>query len=226
MSTFASKARAIASYFASRRQRGHSTVQREGYARHPKTTVVVHNWNPGPGQSLGAISLLSPHFESLLVGFDTPLVIEHEALRLLLDGLLREMDQLQTERQSWIETARQSARDVAYYQGLIDRALAREPAAYEGDDGSKHLEPLRAKLPEIAEKYRADIAHRDRALRYVADTLAMFGRADAGAIVENALACTRNGAQPVRVTVQADVAPLLRALDELSCALRGVKRPS
>ncbi|HAM55617.1 MAG TPA: hypothetical protein DCQ64_09495 [Candidatus Rokubacteria bacterium] len=85
----------------------------------------------------------------------------------------------------------------------------------------------RANLSSLAETcaLRAEMAHRARALRYVADTLASFGRANASAIVDNALRCTRSGTRPVKVTVSANIGPLLNALDGLVRELRSATRP-
>ena len=58
---------------------------------------------------------------------------------------------------NWIDTAAQAYRDIDYYRGLLDQcgeAIGVE--AYTADDGMVHLEPLRAKIPELVRKLVAD----------------------------------------------------------------------
>lgn len=63
------------------------------------------------------------------------------------------------DRDGWIETARQHARNEDYYQGIVDKIL--EPfgvAAYTSDDGSVQDSPLRAKAVELVNTLRAELA--------------------------------------------------------------------
>lgn len=50
---------------------------------------------------------------------------------------------------SWMDSARQYAKNEAYYRGLIEAALKDIPAAYLCDDGTRSEDVLCAKLPEI-----------------------------------------------------------------------------
>lgn len=62
-------------------------------------------------------------------------------------------EQLQRERDAWESTAAQFARNMEYYQGLVDRiGRAIGPMAYTADDGSVSDGVLRAKVPEIIER--------------------------------------------------------------------------
>lgn len=64
-----------------------------------------------------------------------------------------EVERLTRERQGWVDTAAEFARNMEYYQGLVDRigrAIGRE--AYIADDGSVSQDVLRAKVPEIVER--------------------------------------------------------------------------
>lgn len=53
---------------------------------------------------------------------------------------------------SWMATVAQQARDIAYYQGLLDRCgAALGEQAYIADDGSRSDHVLRANVPELVE---------------------------------------------------------------------------
>ncbi len=64
----------------------------------------------------------------------------------------------QKPAEPWEEFCKQEMRNKEYYVGLIDRiAKVFGEAAYISDDGSIQQEPLRAKIPELVEKMRADL---------------------------------------------------------------------
>lgn len=81
----------------------------------------------------------------------------------------------------------------------------------------------------LAGELGARIGHRDRALKYLAEVIVLLNpRYSVDGLIELAMRVTASGRpaeRPLRITTTADVAPLLKALDELSCALRGVARP-
>lgn len=52
-------------------------------------------------------------------------------------------------REAWMDSARQFARNEAYYRGLIETALKDVPDAYLCDDGTRSEDVLCAKLPDI-----------------------------------------------------------------------------
>lgn len=85
-----------------------------------------------------------------------------------------------------------------------------------------------ASTAETVAQLHADVAHRDRALLRLAEILSLVGGAAPRVTVDDvmrATASSRPAERPLRITTAADVAPLLKALDELSCALRGIARP-
>jgi hypothetical protein len=56
------------------------------------------------------------------------------------------------EREFWITEACRLSRNEDYYRGLVDRvAEALGPDAFHADDGTRHDEPIRAKVPELVE---------------------------------------------------------------------------
>ena len=60
---------------------------------------------------------------------------------------------LEAECNNWKESAAAFARNMEYYQGLVDRiGRAIGPEAYTAEDGSKSDDVLRAKVPEIIER--------------------------------------------------------------------------
>lgn len=70
-----------------------------------------------------------------------------------------EIERLTRERQGWVDTAAELARNMEYYRGLMDRigrAIGRE--AYTADDGSVSQDVLRAKVPEIIERVLSERA--------------------------------------------------------------------
>ena len=59
---------------------------------------------------------------------------------------------------AWMDTAAQYARNVDYYQGLLDQiATVFGQEAYINDDGTIQDSPLRAKMPELVKQQQAEI---------------------------------------------------------------------
>jgi len=59
----------------------------------------------------------------------------------------------------WLQSYAQESRNVAYYQGLIDKCGQQIGiAAYTADDGGVHDTVLRAKVPALIERLAADLA--------------------------------------------------------------------
>lgn len=60
------------------------------------------------------------------------------------------LSEARCETKAWKETAAQQARDVTYYQGLLDKiGLLFGEAAHISDDGSRQDSIIRAKIPEL-----------------------------------------------------------------------------
>lgn len=65
------------------------------------------------------------------------------------------------EAGNWEETARQYARNMEYYRGLVDNiALVFGQRAYICDDGSKAEDVLRAKIPELVREMAGKFCER------------------------------------------------------------------
>ena len=81
----------------------------------------------------------------------------------------------------------------------------------------------------LAGELGARIGHRDRALKHLAEVIVLLNPCySVDELIDHAMRSTAPGRpaeRPLRITTTADVAPLLKAIDELSCALRGVARP-
>ena len=68
-------------------------------------------------------------------------------------------NQRETERDGWIESARQFSRNEDYYRGLLDQiGVTFGTPAYTSDDGSLQDAVLRAKVPDLVAGLRADLA--------------------------------------------------------------------
>lgn len=190
--TLIANARRLVEHFISARQAGHTTVQREGWERHPEALVVTAGFAWGSHEKAPARALnVFADFSERLRGHTHPVVIETDAVRHLLAALLCAIDE---ER---AECARL----------IVDRDNARGLAGVAG----------------------ARIGHRERALRHLAETISLLSPSySIDELVDNAMRVTASGqpsGRPLRIALTADVAPVLKALDELSCALRGVARP-
>jgi hypothetical protein len=64
--------------------------------------------------------------------------------------LPKDFDCAVRERNAWADTCAQQARDIAYYQDLLDQCASHlGPGVFVCDDGSVATSPLRAKIPEM-----------------------------------------------------------------------------
>lgn len=72
------------------------------------------------------------------------------------DAAQEQVKKLTHERDSWYATGAQYARDVDYFQGIVDQcARAIGPDAFLCDDGTYSESPLRAKVGELVESMAA-----------------------------------------------------------------------
>jgi hypothetical protein len=108
-------------------------------------------------------------------------------------ALVAERDEARRERDAWIETARQHARNEEYYASLIDEvAPMLGSAMYTQDDGGVVPEPLRACLPKAVAQLAAE---RDEARARIAELEAGLRELYPLMAIGKALATERNEAR-------------------------------
>lgn len=91
------------------------------------------------------------------------LILDEEKAR-MVGSFGKESGRVEQERDNWIETCAQQARDIAAYQKTLDRlGLLFGEEAFTCEDGSRSDEVLRAKVPELVEGAVKELwGHRQR----------------------------------------------------------------
>ncbi len=119
------------------------------------TVTLTNNAHPALGYEPVQCRRIAWMSDGSPPGEDDP--VRYGVCETCVEKAVKRCDELIVERDAWIETARQHARNEEYYTGLIDTvAPMLGSAMYTQDDGGVVPEPLRACLPKAVAQLAAE----------------------------------------------------------------------